>query len=138
MKKAFKFLDGWHLLIAGFVLFGVAIYDAATGGHSSGLVTAGLSALGWMPAQWDTESVTKAAASAIAVWGTIKTIWTAAKQSRAGASPAALLTPEGFAVKHEVDLAEGKPAAVAVEAKAVEAVAVKVEEAVAAKMEDKQ
>lgn len=122
MKTALKFLDGWKLLIATIVLFGFAIYDAATGGHATGYITPVLSALGWMPAQWDFETATKAATSALAAWGVVHKLILAAVQAHAGVPAASLLTSEGAVIKHSVDLAEGKPAAVAVDLKAAVAV----------------
>jgi hypothetical protein len=122
MRQALKFLDGWKLLIGTLALFAVAVYDAATGGHATGYITPALSALGWMPAQWDVESVSKVAASSLAVWGFIHKLIQAGAQAHAGVPAAALLSPEGAVIKHEVDLDAGKPAALLVDMKAAQVV----------------
>jgi hypothetical protein len=118
MKQALKFLDGWKLLIGTLVLFAVAVYDAATGGHATGYITPVLTALGWMPAQWDVESVAKVAASSIAVWGFIHKLIQAGAQAHAGVPAVSLLSTEGAVIKHEVDLDAGKPAALLLDKKA--------------------
>jgi hypothetical protein len=107
MKKTLQLLDGWKLMIGTALLFGAAVYDAATGSQATGLVGAVLGALNWAPEAWDFESAAKAAGAAVAVIGFLHKLYKAGQQARAGTKASALLSTEGYIVDHEISLYEG-------------------------------
>jgi hypothetical protein len=120
LSKLLKFCDGWKFIIGGATLLVVKVWDGMHGTHYGDFTGSLLAAFGW-----DSEGggfAAEAAGPTIVLIGIVHQFIKAGKQAHAGAPIASLLSSEGYVIKHEVDLAEGKPSAEKTADKAIEAV----------------
>jgi len=109
MGKVLRFLDGWKLVIAVVVLFGVKVYDSLNNGHAGDIVGAVLTVLGWMPSgDFTGEGMTQAVAGGVAVWAIIHKVIKAQRQVKAGSSVAGALSTEGYVSEYVADAMAGK------------------------------
>lgn len=120
MKQALKFLDGLKFIIGFLVFLGLGVWDNYHGTHYRDAAGSFLAVFGW---EWGSAEATKAAGPLIMLIGIGFQVYKANQQLRAGAPVSSLLTTEAYVIQHEVDLAKGKPAAMATEAKAAAVVA---------------